>query len=304
MTNQDFADIRSKVEKGESAVFSRLVGGRVYTRKFIPKERLILLGAGHIAQPLCKMAAMLDFYVIIVDDRMSFANTERFPDASEVVCNSFAKAISKLDIRKTDYVCVITRGHRWDGDCLREIFKGPQPSYLGMIGSARRVKGLMGMLSEEGYDEDRLSEIHAPIGLKINALTPAEIAVSICGQLVQHRRRNAGKEQEEVLTQTNADRELIRFLADKSGKKAMMLVLDSTGSTPVKPGAIMAIDNIGGTYGTIGGGCSEADVINRARRIIGTGGSAVVEVDMSNDMAAEEGMVCGGHMRVLVEDIT
>ena len=57
-------------------------------------------------------------------------------------------------------------------------------------------------------------------------------------------------------------------------------------------------------YGTIGGGCSEADVISRARRIIGTGRSAVVEVDMSNDMAAEEGMVCGGHMHVLIEDIT
>lgn len=304
MKNSEFAQISSKVEKGQWAAFSRSIDGRVYTRKFIPEERLILLGAGHIAQPLCRMAAMLDYYVIVVDDRMSFANTQRFPDAAEVVCDSFAKAIRELQLRSTDYVCVITRGHRWDGDCLREILSGTQPSYLGMIGSARRVKGLLGLLAEEGYGRERLSLIHAPIGLKINALTPAEIAVSICGQLVQHRRKTIQPEEEETLTQTNADRELLRFLADDNGRKAMMLVLDSSGSTPVKPGAIMAMDSIGRTYGTIGGGCSEADVISRARRIIGTGRSAVVEVDMSNDMAAEEGMVCGGHMHVLIEDIT
>ena len=79
-------------------------------------------------------------------------------------------------------------------------------------------------------------------------------------------------------------------------------MLTSTGSTPVKSGSLMAINRLGTGYGTIGGGCSEAAAMQRARKIIGTGGSCVIEIDMTNDVAADEGMVCGGTMRVLIED--
>ena len=139
--------------------------------------------------------------------------------------------------------------------------------------------------------------------LAIGAVTPAEIAVSICAQLVEHRRALPETEYPgTLLEQTNSDLSAIRYLAENGEPKALLLVLTSTGSTPVKSGSLMAVNKLGTGYGTIGGGCSEAAAMQRARKIIGTGGSCVIETDMTNDVAADEGMVCGGTMRVLIED--
>ncbi len=308
MANREFSEILEQVEAGRAANLYRTVDGKKYARQFVPKERLILLGGGHISQPLCKIAAILDFDVVVVDDRPSFANRRRFPEAAQVICDSFDKAIEKIAIRPTDYVCVITRGHRWDGLCLRQILPGVMPYYFGMIGSRRRVSGLLELLREEGFDADRLASICAPIGLPIHAITPQEIAISICAQLVEYRRGGQKKDgvdpvSHEFLDQKNVDLDMLRFLANDTEPKALLLVLESTGSTPVKAGAIMAVDYIGKGYGTIGGGCSEAAVMGRARNMIGTGESCVVKVDMTNDVAAQEGMVCGGTMQVLVEDV-
>ncbi|MBO4937834.1 MAG: XdhC family protein [Oscillospiraceae bacterium] len=303
MTNQDFQQILDKLDRGEIPSLTKTIEGKTYTRLFLPENRLIILGGGHIAQPLCAMASMLDFAVTVVDDRIAFANSERFPQASRIICNSFGNAIANLDISPSDYVCVITRGHRWDADCLRQILAGTYPSYLGMIGSGRRVEGLLRLLGEEGFSGADLERIHAPIGLKINAQTPAEIAVSICAELIAHRRRYVRNLPDTVLTQTNTDYGTLRFLAESPLPKACALVLSSTGSTPVKSGAMMGIDQLGSGFGTIGGGCSEAAVMSKARRIMGTGTSCVVQIDMSNDVAESEGMVCGGTMRVLLEDV-
>ena len=94
------------------------------------------------------------------------------------------------------------------------------------------------------------------------------------------------------------------FTADRRISASRNSVADSAGrrSTPVKSGSLMAVNRLGTGYGTIGGGCSEAAAMQRARKIIGTGGSCVIEIDMTNDVAADEGMVCGGTMRVLIED--
>ena len=301
--HQEFEHILRETEEGRAASMVREVSGERYVRAFIPEDRLIVLGGGHIAVPLCKMASMLDFTVTVVDDRPQFANTERFPDAANVICDSFENAIRYLKIRPTDYVCVITRGHRWDKDCLRIILDGTYPEYLGMIGSRRRVTGLLALLLEEGFDPEKLKAIHTPIGLKIGAQTPAEIALSICAEMVMHRRSHQGKAEDAVLDRTDTDFGLLHFLAEKKEPGALMTVLSVKGSTPVESGAIMAVDRIGRMYGTIGGGCGEAEVMSAARRIAGTCASRVVEVDMTNEVAEEEGMVCGGTMKVLIEDL-
>lgn len=301
---QEFTRILQETAAGRAAALEREAEGTRWRRRFVPEDRLILLGGGHIALPLCNMAAMLDFAVTVVDDRPAFANTGRFPAAARVVCDGFASALEGLRIRPTDYVCVITRGHRWDGDCLRVILRGESPFYLGMIGSKRRVTGLLKLLEEEGFDSARLAAIHTPIGLKIGAETPAEIAVSICAELVQERRRRKPETDAELLERTDTDFALLRFLAEDPAPGALMTVLSTRGSTPVESGAIMAIDDTGRAFGTIGGGCGEAEVMRTARRLIGTGQRELVEVDMSNDFAMEEGMVCGGRMLVLAEDVS
>jgi xanthine dehydrogenase accessory factor len=276
--------------------------GEEFVRVWRPKERLILLGGGHIAQPLCEVGALLGFEVVVADDRPFFANKTRFPKADSVICNSFDRAVDELNIGGEDYVCIITRGHRYDAQCLRQILSGAMPYYLGMIGSKRRVSALKTQLTNEGFSGELLDKLNAPIGLPIYAETTAEIAVSIAAQLVEYRR--GGKINDGCLKMKNTDEALVNYLGKGMGEDYVLaLVLETKGSTPVKDGAIMAVNALGQTYGTIGGGCSEAEIITVARQMVGTGDKKIVWVDMTNDVAESEGMVCGGTMRVLLEDV-
>ena len=295
--------ILTDIKNNRSADLPIRVGRAEYIRRFLSNNRLIILGGGHVGLALSRMAVMLDFSVTVIDDRPIFANHERFPEADRVICDSFENAIRSIDIESTDYVCVLTRGHRWDQLCVETILNGKMPYYLGMIGSRRRVAGLKEILLEKGYDPKALEQLHAPIGLSIGAQTPAEIALSICAEMIQEKRRNSEKTASNILFAKNTDIEMLEFLACGNAPRAMLTVVSSDGSTPVDSGAMMAVDALGKTYGTIGGGCSEAAAARKAMRIIGTGKSAVLDFDMSNEVAEENGMVCGGTMTVLIEDI-
>lgn len=304
MNRSMFQDIYGKAKAGEPAQLELTVDGAEYIRFFCPKERLILLGCGHIGQALCRYADDLGFAVTAVDERPDFASHTRLPEAAEVICDSFPSAIRQLRITDRDYVCVMTRGHRYDADCLREILPGTYPKYLGMIGSRRRVKLLLDQLEREGFPQSGLARIHAPIGVAIQALTVKEIAISIVAELIQCRRAGLDRHAGEMrLAEEDIDLPLLEFLAGDPVPKALLAVYETSGSTPVKSGAMMAVDRINRTAGTIGGGCSENAVLNTARALIGTGTQVSVTVDMSNDLAEEEGMVCGGRMRVLVADV-
>ena len=295
--------VLARLTAGQDAELTLETDRGVFTRRFQPESRLIILGGGHLAVPLCTVGALLGYAVTVVDDRPEFAASERFPEARSVLCDAFASAIARLSPRETDSVCIVTRGHRWDAECMRAVLSGPMPAYVGMIGSKRRVAGLMEQLRGEGFDEARLSAVHAPIGLKIGAVTTAEIAVAIGAELVQERRARALELPPEQLSQTSAELEVLRALADPAEPKALLTVLSAKGSTPAKSGAMMAVGRLG-TVGTIGGGCAEAAAISRARRLLGTGGRVVTEVDLTNDEAGQEGMVCGGTMQVLIETVT
>ena len=298
---KEFQDILTAVQAGREADLVRTVNGQPVVRRFLPPERLVLLGGGHVSLALYEAARKVGFAVSVADDRPAFASYTRFPEAREVVCDSFENALPRLHIGAGDFVCVLTRGHKDDVICMKYLLQGNEPRYLGMIGSHRRVKGLFDLLAEEGFDRDRISRVHAPIGLSIGAVTPAEIAVSILAELIATR--HALPAGEGLLPQQNTDLDALRFLRDDSHPAALLLVLSTKGSTPVKGGALMGTDKLGNSAGTIGGGCGENQAILAARRLIGTGKSQVVTVDMTNDVAAMEGMVCGGTMDVLIEDL-
>ena len=298
---KEFQDVLDAVTGGQEALLTRRVGDALYTRRFLPPERLVLLGGGHVSLALYEAALPLGFAVTVADDRPAFSSYTRFPQAKEVVCDSFENALPRLHIGAGDFVCVLTRGHKDDVTCMKYLLQGNEPRYLGMIGSHRRVKGLFELLAEEGFDRDRIGRVHAPIGLAIGAVTPQEIAVSIAAELIAAR--HALPAVAGILPQQNTDLDALRFLADDSRPVALLLVLATKGSTPVKGGALMGTDKLGNSAGTIGGGCGENQAILAARRLIGTGGSQVVTVDMTNDVAAQEGMVCGGTMEVLIEDL-
>ena len=302
---EQWKEIYRTVCAGGPAALSFEADGARCTRAFRPPERLIVLGCGHIGQALCRYGADLGFAVTAVDERPDYANYTQMPEALEIICDSFPNAIAHLTVTENDYVAVLTRGHRFDADCLRAILPGTFPKYLGMIGSKRRVKLLLQQLESEGFASGDLERIHAPIGLPIHALTVKEIAVSIVAELIACRRAGLDRRsREKLLTEESVNRELLEFVACDESPKALLLVYETSGSTPVKSGAMMAVDRLGRAVGTIGGGCGEAAVLADARRVIGTGGRKTVTVDMSNDLAAEEGMVCGGRMKVLIEDVS
>ena len=300
-----FEELYQAVRAGKPTSLAFEAEGTTYIRNFRPEERLILLGGGHIAQPVCRYAADLGFSVTVVDDRPSFANRTRFPEANEILCDAFPDALRTLKVNESDYIAVITRGHRYDADCLRAILPGTFPYYLGMIGSKRRVIALLQLLEDEGFPRDALDRIHTPIGVAIGALTVKEIAISIVAELIQCRRQKMNRRSREtILAAEDIDLPLLEFLARDETPKALLTVYETSGSTPVKSGAMMAVGRDFRAVGTIGGGCSENAVLMDAYRLIGTGERRCVTVDMSNDVAEEEGMVCGGQMKVLIEDVT
>jgi xanthine dehydrogenase accessory factor len=150
--------------------------------------KLIVVGAGHIAVPLVKMAKVLDFYVIVIDDRILYANRERFPDADEVLVGDMAQMLKDMTLTSSSYIVLITRGHAYDEPCLRVVLP-TQAKYIGMIGSRRRIKACF----QRFRDEDKISEeligkVYAPIGLDIATETPAEIAMSILAEVIKVRR--------------------------------------------------------------------------------------------------------------------
>ncbi len=277
-------------------------GVTVVREPMLPQERLIVLGGGHIALPVCQFGAACGFAVCVVDDRPDFANRARFPEASRVICDSFEKGILSLKVTPFDYVVVITRGHRHDADCLRVLLPGVWPAYLGMIGSRRRTKGLLEMLRGEGFDEERLSRICTPIGLPIGAVTPAEIAVSILSEVIAYRRLPEHGDPKRCCADSDLELSTLQYLAENREPKAIVTVIETRGSTPRGAGAKMAVSPLGKVTGSIGGGCSEGAVIRDAVKLIGTGRYQVIDIDLTGEVAESDGMVCGGTMKVLVED--
>lgn len=269
-----------------------------FVEYYKPEERLIILGGGHVSWPLALFGAECGFAVTVVDDRPSFANSERFPKARQILCESFERCFDKLHITSNDYAAVVTRGHRYDMDCLRALLSGTEPAYMGMMGSKRRVAGVRELLISEGYRKEAIDRIHMPIGLSIGALSPAEIAVSILSEMIQNR-RNAVSAFE--MPAADTDFRVLEKLAEESESYAVATVLSVKGSTPRRSGAKMIIYPEGRIYGSIGGGCAEAQVIREALKYIGTGRFTVITVDMTKDVSEEDVMVCGGVMDVLIE---
>lgn len=168
-----------------------------------PQPELIIVGAGHLAQPLCTLGSLLGLRVTVLDDRPQFATRERFPEADRVLPVSFDDPFSAVPLHPWTHVVLVTRGHRYDYECLRRVLEeDPLPSYIGMIGSRRRVRATFTHLLREGVPRAILDEVRAPIGLDIGGETPAEIAVSVAAEIVLHWRGGSGgplKETESIL---------------------------------------------------------------------------------------------------------
>lgn len=146
-------------------------------------SNLIIFGAGHIAEQLSSLAHKANFRVTIIDDRPEFANTERFPDADSVIAQLYTQVIESLPFTDKTFVVIVTHAHKYDQEILEYCLTHPF-AYLGMIGSKRKSRTVLDNLRKKGSPEEKLAEVHTPVGLDIGAETPFEIAISILSEMI------------------------------------------------------------------------------------------------------------------------
>ncbi len=157
---------------------------KFYIEKSGSDGRVFIFGGGHVGRELARLLKMLDFYVVVVDDREEFADPERFPQADEVLLCDFENI--HIDIRENDYIAIMTRGHKGDFECERFALSTPA-KYIGVMGSKSKTEFVKKRLMSCGITEKETARVEAPIGIDIGSVTPTEIAVSIAASLIKKR---------------------------------------------------------------------------------------------------------------------
>ncbi|MBI3723898.1 XdhC family protein [bacterium] len=165
-----------------------ICGGRVEVfLEPLVTAHLYVFGAGHVGQALARAALLLDWKVVVVDDRAQFLNEPRFPGCERLVA-PFEETLARLRARAPAYVAVVTRGHRYDQQCL-EWAISQDARYVGLVGSRVKIRKILERALARGLPLERLERVRAPIGLDVGAVTVEEIAASIACELVAVRRR-------------------------------------------------------------------------------------------------------------------
>ena len=154
---------------------------------------LVIFGGGHVSKYVSRAASMAGFRITIVDDRIEFANAQRFPEADHTLAVEFSDALQHIEIKPSTYIVIVTRGHRSDEEILERVITSPA-KYIGMIGSRRKVLTTYKHLMERGISAEKLKHVRAPIGLEIGATTAEEIGVSVVAQLIAVRRGEADEQ--------------------------------------------------------------------------------------------------------------
>ena len=176
---------------GQDAAYDNglICGGQldVFVEPVIPPPHAVIFGAGHISKSLCKVASLAGFSTTIVDNRETFANRERFPEADEIFAAEYEEVFPKLTVHESTYLIIVTRGHRDDMRVLRWAAATPA-RYVAMIGSKRKVIAVVKELEKEGFTREQLARIYAPMGLEIGAISPEEIAIAVAAEMIAVRR--------------------------------------------------------------------------------------------------------------------
>ena len=246
---------------------------------FCPQPSLFICGGGHVAKEVAALASHLDFTVTVIDDRSDLANRERFPSVKRVICDSYDNLGNYLE-PDACYV-VVTPDHKADLQCVSTILP-TNYRYLGMIGSKGKVAATFENLRKAGFSEAQINSIFAPIGLPIGAVTPAEIAFSILGQIIQEKNKHYAASVDKALLEVT-----------ESGM--LCVITEKHGSAPRGVGSMMFVgkDKL---LGTVGGGEPEYRVIQYAQE---NPGVSLQEYNLNRSVNNGLDMICGGRISVL-----
>jgi xanthine dehydrogenase accessory factor len=165
---------------------------KVFIEPVIPPPRLFVIGAGHVGMPVAQVAKLAGFEVIVLDDRVKYANRERFPDADVVEAGPIPALAEKFEYGDNAFVVIVTRGHKEDEEALRTFIES-DAAYIGLIGSVTKLEKLFRRLEKDGVPRERLDRVHSPIGLDLGGSAPGEIAVSIVAELLAVRYQRTGR---------------------------------------------------------------------------------------------------------------
>jgi xanthine dehydrogenase accessory factor len=180
---------------GQDAAYDNglICGGQldVFVEPVLPAPRAFIFGAGHISKSLSQVLNIAGFLTTVIDDRETFANRERFPDADEVFSGEYEALFPSLTVHDSSYIVIVTRGHRDDMRVLRWAVS-TNACYISMIGSRRKVINVVKELETEGISRERMERIYAPMGLEIGAISPEEIAISVAAEMIALRRNAPG----------------------------------------------------------------------------------------------------------------
>lgn len=150
------------------------------------KQRVILCGGGHVAQSLVPVLASVDFQVTVVEARPEFARKELFPLAKEVLLVDYTDLASYLDLKASDFFVIMTHGHVHDYTLQEQLLR-KEYAYIGVMGSKRKIASVNARLTAAGICQEKIASVHTPIGVKIGAVTPAEIAISVAAECISVR---------------------------------------------------------------------------------------------------------------------
>lgn len=276
------------------------MGGRkIFAERLRRPDHLVICGGGHVAQQTALLAKQTGFRVTALEDRPLFADAMRRAGADEVICDNFESGLKKIAGSSSTCFLILTRGHRYDGICLRAVLQ-KERAYVGMMASRGRAAAMRKELAGEGTPREALEELHSPVGLSIHAETPAEIAVSVIAELIMNKNKTKKT--------SGYDDALLKCLtADpaENRKMALATIISRRGSAPREIGTKMIVTPDGKTVGTIGGGCMESRIIHQCLSLLREDTSAfqsrVVQENMTAQEAGEEGLVCGGAIQVYLE---
>lgn len=185
---------RESIKKGKSQKMKlsldedkegMICGGEieVFVQIFNNKPKLIIVGGGHVGYSIYELASLLDFHIVILEDRKEFLTRERFPEADELILGKMKDSIRNYPVDDNTYIVIVTRGHQYDEEVV-EVVIDSDAKYIGALGSETKIKTMNDNLKEKGLTQEQLDKIYSPIGLKISGESPAEISVSIIAEIL------------------------------------------------------------------------------------------------------------------------
>ena len=201
-----------RLTQEDAEVDGLICGGtvEVFVEPILPDPKVAIMGAGHIGQTIAEAAHRVGFKVAVVDDRESFANRERFPEAEEITVAPFEEGLDSITVSQNSFILIVTREHGYDQKVLEKAIQTPA-RYIGLLGSRGKVQVIVKGLLDQGIPPQSFSRLYAPIGVRIGSETPEEIAVSVVAELIAIYRgvHERSEEQRFVMKLVNQHRQKV-----------------------------------------------------------------------------------------------